>query len=384
MHILIIPSEHFVTEKAPLAGIFQAEQAVALQRAGHQVGVLSVGFITPRYLFKSYPYLDYQVLEGVTVYRKYQRFLLPFRLHTTKELLRKNVVMADDLFQRYVQQHGKPDVIHAHNFFYGGGVASHIGKKFKVPFVLTEHSSAFARGKLPKGAQAMITGICHQAKLVTCVSSKFQELLQAKLNMNFEVLHNILNRKFYSKKLKIPDSNRFTFLNVAMADENKAQSFLLKAFSEKFKGSSAFLKIVGDGPLLDVLKDKAKQLGIAEQVEFTGRLTREEVRKTMESGSCFVLPSKYETFGVVLIEALASGLPLVATKCGGPEDIVNDGNGILVEVADASALGDAMEYVYNHPSKFDGKALRQEAIDRFGEEAFVKKLLSLYEVALDD
>jgi len=99
---------------------------------------------------------------------------------------------------------------------------------------------------------------------------------------------------------------------------------------------------------------------------------------------CFVLPSRYETFGVVLIEALASGLPLIATKCGGPEDIVNCGNGVLVEIDNVELLAEAMRALKRNKHKYDANRLREEAILRFGEAAFVNNVLPIYEAAIND
>lgn len=385
MHILVIPSEHLTTEKAPLAGVFQLEQAVALKRAGHQVGILSVGFITPRYFLEKYPYPGIEVVEGVNVHRSYSRLLIPFRFRSSQSLLKKNIVMAETLYQQYVHQHGVPDVIHPHNFLYAGGIAAFLYEKYGVPFVLTEHSTAFARGLIPNEALPLIDSICKQAKKLSCVSGEFKKLLQSKLGYEFHVLHNILNRSFYSENLNESENSKFTFINVALADEKKAQGLLIKAFAESFTDDPAVkLNIVGDGPLLPLLKDQAIKLGVGEQVIFSGRLSREGVRQAMLDADCFVLPSRYETFGVVLIEALASGLPLIATKCGGPEDIVNCGNGVLVEIDNVELLAEAMRALKRNKHKYDANRLREEAILRFGEAAFVNNVLPIYEAAIND
>ena len=104
----------------------------------------------------------------------------------------------------------------------------------------------------------------------------------------------------------------------------------------------------------------------------------------MMNSDCFVLSSNFETFGVVLIEALACGLPLIATKCGGPEDIVNKQNGILMDVENQLQLEDAMLTMYKNANKYDKQKLRSDAKDRFGEKAFIKNAMKYYEVGINN
>jgi glycosyltransferase involved in cell wall biosynthesis len=102
-------------------------------------------------------------------------------------------------------------------------------------------------------------------------------------------------------------------------------------------------------------------------------------------GTCdaFVLSSSYETFGVVVVEALMNGKPVVATRCGGPEDIVVPGeDGLLVEKDNPEALAAAMLELRAQRDRFDAAAIRQRCIDRFGEAAFVRRHAKVYQAAL--
>ena len=103
-----------------------------------------------------------------------------------------------------------------------------------------------------------------------------------------------------------------------MGHEKKGQADLLRAFAERFAGDpSVRLGIGGDGPERGRLHELAGSLAIAEQVDWLGALDRDGVRQAMCEADAFVLPSRLETFGVVVIEALACGLPVVATRSGG-------------------------------------------------------------------
>lgn len=388
MHILIIPSEHLVTESAPLAGVFQYEQAQALSDAGYKVGVISVGFVTLRYLFKKYSYKRRESFDNLNLFRKYKRLTLPHRYYPFKILKNKYLALFFKEFDDYIKNNGKPDVVHAHNFLYAGCIAKELKQRYGLPFILTEHSSSFARGSVPTSIDKDLTEVCNQANALTCVSSAFSTVLNKRLNFAFDVFHNIVDNSFFSLKLNDNKNKNFTFLNVASLDANKNQRLLLLVFAEQFKNQSIQLKIIGDGPLMTELITLSEKLGISPQVEFLGRLPRNEVRNQMLNAHCFVLPSNYETFGVVLIEALASGLPLIATKCGGPEDIVNQSNGILVDTENQEQLGDAMQamvqdYYKNSLKAFNPQNLRNESLEKFGEQAFVTNAINYYKQAIE-
>lgn len=382
MHILIIPSEHFVTEKAPLAGIFQFDQATALARAGHRVGVISVGFHNFRDVLASYPYRREQTVDNLHVYRRYKKSFLPQRFFSQELVEKRNITLFLKIFATYVKRHGKPDVIHAHNVFYAGFVAHHVSAQYSIPYVLTEHSSAYARGVFPPALTSRAKPVCEAARNLSCVSYSFQAILRQQLGFSFDVLHNIVDAAFFDTQLKHAEDGEFTFLNVASLDENKNQALGLRAFASALKGRRASFRIAGAGPLSRPLESLATELGVEKQVVFLGQIPREAVREEMGKADCFVLPSNFETFGVVLIEAMACGLPLIATRSGGPEDIVTDKNGILVGVGAEDELAAAMTHMHDRSGEFPRAEVREYARRNFGERAFVQKAISIYQKAL--
>jgi glycosyltransferase involved in cell wall biosynthesis len=142
------------------------------------------------------------------------------------------------------------------------------------------------------------------------------------------------------------------------------------------------LTVVGNGPSRRSLEDLATALNIDDQVRFTGTLDREEVRAAYSSSDVFVLASRTEPFGVVLVEAMATGLPLVATRSGGPEDIVTPNTGILVPTDDPEALAAAVKTLRDAPAdRFRAETIRSVAVDRYSSDAFVQRSRSLYEDA---
>ena len=99
----------------------------------------------------------------------------------------------------------------------------------------------------------------------------------------------------------------------------------------------------------------------------------------MAAANVFVLPSHHETFGVVVIEALALGKPVIATRCGGPESIIESGDGLLVPTNNIEALAQAMAEISSHMDQYDPVDIRERCRIRFGEEAIVSRLIEVYQ-----
>ena len=107
-------------------------------------------------------------------------------------------------------------------------------------------------------------------------------------------------------------------------------------------------------------------------------VAQDEVARLMAESAVVVLPSRAESFGAVLVEALACGTPVVATRCGGPEDIVTPEDGELVPVGDADALADAVATVLRDTGRFRPEELRERALERFGWPTVVRRTTAVY------
>ncbi|MCG3672265.1 glycosyltransferase [Aliarcobacter butzleri] len=385
MHILIIPSEHFVTQIQPLGGIFQYHQAKALNNVGHQIGILSVGYITPRYLVSKYIYKKEEKKENINIKREYKQLYFPHRYIPFKVLKSNYIKMADKLYKEYIKEFGIPDIIHAHNFLYAGIIAKFLKDKYRVNYVITEHSSSFVRNKLSSEKIKSIEDVAKNASKVTAVSSSFNNILKEYTKTNIDLLPNIVDNFFFQKKFQDKISKNFIFLHIASLDKNKNQELLIKSFEKIAKlNHNVYLNIAGSGYMKKYLESLVKKLDIQKQVNFLGRISQEKVRDEMMKSNCFVLSSNFETFGVVLIEALACGLPLIATECGGPKDIVNKKNGILIKTNNQLELKKAMLYMYENSYKYDREKLRNDAKERFGEKAFIENVIKYYKVRINN
>lgn len=390
MHILIIPSERYVTTDKPLGAIFQYHQAHALKHAGLKIGVVAPAPCSLRYL-KRRPRgcsrgIEFYIDDGIPVYRfqgsNWTTGKIPALYQAYWDRIGRR------LYERYVSDYGRPDLIHAHNTLQAGVFAVRYLAPRGIPVVITEHSSIYVQRRLKPWQRENARYALKKASARLVVTPKLGERLEELFGDSvrpWRVVPNVLENMFEHAKLSPLDTRDkgFVFLNVAMLQPVKNHVGLLKAFSLAFKGRlDVRLRIGGDGPLMRQLQDLVVNLGIAKQVHFLGRLNREQVLSEMQACDAFVLPSFYETFGVVLIEAAACGKPLIATQGSGPDSIVNEENGLLVPPGDDKALAQAMITMYEHASDYDPTAIRRACLARYGEKAVVDQLKAIYQQVL--
>lgn len=388
MHVLIIPS-WYPKKSDDINGCFFREQAILLRKNGCKVGVIHQELRSLknwRSLFSSTPNLNTENDEEVLTYRSWGVNWFP-RINVLA--IKLFTWYGIRLYKRYVAENGAPDIVHVHSILYAGLIAKKIFKKHKIPFIITEHSSAFSRNLIKNNELLITKKVSSVASRKFAVSKEFAELLNSitgKENRPWEDLPNTVNKKFYTE---LPQKNkiesRFDFINVAFMNENKRQSNVLQAFANICKqNQNAYLTLGGDGPMRGQLENLTYNLGIKDRVKFLGMLSREQVMTAISSADAFVLSSRHETFGIVLIEALALGKPVIATRCGGPESIVRNKDGILIPVDDISALTAAMKQMIEKYNEYDSNEIRIACKLRYGETVISKKLIQTYAAAISE
>ena len=138
------------------------------------------------------------------------------------------------------------------------------------------------------------------------------------------------------------------------------------------------VRLAGKGSLREELEQQAKKLGISDRVKFLGRLSREEMQEVLQGANCFVLSTRYEAFGVVLLEAMATGLPVIATRSGGPDSIVNRDNGLLIESENTDELAGAMEQMMAHIHDYPADKIRSETLQKYGDASVMEQYNQLF------
>ena len=384
MHVLIVPSEHFLTPTLPLAGVFQFDQARVIASKGINVGVISVGKVPMSHLLRPYRYRQEELCDGIPVLKRYTRWARPHRLDAHLRGVASYVRLATKLYRRYVTSNGRPDLIHAHNIRYAGLVACALAAEFRVPFVITEHSSEYGVPFDDEARRVVYLQCIRSARGFAAVSLSHARIIAMRLGCDMadiKVIPNVLPPEFQESPPFVEQKafgSPYRFLNVAQLVPVKNQDLLLKAFSRAFHSQPVTLQIVGDGPLENALRLRTVQLGISGQVNFLGRLDRLGVRQAMREADAFVLCSNFESFGVVAAEAASQGLPVIATDCGGPGEIIDSESGYLVPVGSEEALAAAMIGARNDSARFSAAEISRRCRERFGPEALARSLRTFY------
>ena len=277
---------------------------------------------------------------------------------------------------------GPVDIIHAHVGYPAGFIAMNLAQERDLPYVLTEHMGPFPSyydsdklGRLkPFYMQAYM-----RADANVAVSPSLASVMKGMGIPKVKVIPNFIDEHFFqpgSSPLRKRDT--FTFFTLSSITPAKGIDQLLHAIKKLGIATDVKFKIGGDGFHSQEFKRLAEQLGIAAHIEWLGPLSRKEALAAFQQCDAFVLPSLHESMGVVYIEALACGKPVIATKCGGPETIVRDYNGLLIEKNDITALADALQHMIDNAHKYNADAIRQDFLNRFSSRAVVPQLIDLY------
>jgi glycosyltransferase involved in cell wall biosynthesis len=387
MHVLFIPSWYPASPSDPF-GCFFREQALALRSHGMNVGVITPAMrsLTSGLAAWRGPFgITEEMDEGMPTLRYHG-----VRLYSWNHALNMRFWERCGLraFDRYRARYGMPDLLHVHGTIFGLAWASAIQSQHGVPFVVTEHSSEFTLGNIRPRLKRYLVDRVRTASRCFAVSVDLSERLSRLMPTGatpfWEVMPNLVASSLAPAPPASGSDGAFTLLNVAGMHPNKGQHHLLRAFAFAIRLQPEMrLRIVGGGPEAKALERLTRDLGISEHVTFLGMCSRERVAQEMALCNTFVLSSSYETFGVVVVEALMNGRPVVATRCGGPEDIIVPGeDGLLVEKDNPKALAAAMLELRAQRDRFDAAAIRQRCIDRFGEAAFARRHAEVYQAVL--
>lgn len=191
------------------------------------------------------------------------------------------------------------------------------------------------------------------------------------------MIFNGRNLDEFQTKKKYSEKEYIEFLHVGRFSDQKNHIMLINAFADALKQNPKLrLVLVGDGPLLGEVKEKVLLLGIGENVEFLG--LRTDVNNLMNNADVFLLPSKYEGMPISLIEAMASGLPIIATNVGGVSDMINERSGLLIQVDQQELTRAMLLFAESKQRREDlGKNAKIDSV-RFSHIHMAEEYLRLY------
>ncbi len=376
MKVLLIPS-WFPPALEQLGGSFIQEQAISLAAEGIDIAVIIVRstFNPLDRIKKIEDRIKFSDRNGVKTY-EVTAFLgpkrIPFFYNWWKEEYKK-------AYKTIFFNEDKPDLIHAHGYV-GGFFARELNKTFGIDYIITEHNSSLLYKGAPKQYFNRLTSTYNDAKKVLAVGPQLKDTLRLLSDVDVALIDNgVLADRF--KIIKTKPKHPFVFCNLGSLIPRKNQLLLLEEFASLVSANPRIefrLRIVGNGPLENKLRSEAKKLAVSDKVEFLGSKPRNEVRSLIASSHCLVSTSHIETFGITLVEALFCGIPVISSKTGIAEEVINKSNGLVFDLGDKNDLHRAMFSLYNHYDRFEPDYIRKEAVMRFDQKVISGKLAKIY------
>lgn len=375
MHILILPSE-YPTSDHKLGGIFTFEQEKYLKRK-NKLGVIYIYLFSLKKIFSS---LFFKILSSEK--KNKQKFFFYFPRIPYFKLINYylHYFFFLKLFKKYIKKNGKPDLIHVHFSEFSILTAYKIKQEFKIPYILTEHSTDFLDGKYNKkykknsNIYKKINKALLNSKKIICVSSILKQKIKEYYNIEskkFTVIPNLSKNLEYNFKKK---SNDIIF--VGSLDERKNPMLLIKAY-EKINNNKLRMKIIGDGYLRSKIENYIKGKNVFRFISIYKNLNRTKVLKSIGESKVLVLPSNYETFGIVIIEAYSMGVPVIMTDSLGVRDLNHKDCSILVKKNNVNNLAKSIiKILKNNKYKHD-KIVRYYKTN-FSPSVVTRKIQKLY------
>ena len=382
--LTFILSRGIPTEQYPTNGVFEFDQACALHEAGCQVVFLALDLRSARRVrrwgFQSF------TRNGVAV----RVLSVPLGNLPKKIFYPIGSWALQKLYARAVKEFGKPNVLHAHFTDYGY-LAAKLKETEQVPLVLTEHSSLVNQDKLPSDIEQAAKLAFTRADKLIAVSPALAEKMREHSHRSVLWIPDMVDTELFAytgeheqmrslwEETEL-EGGEFSFLSCGNLRKVKRMDVLIQAFARAFRDCpKVHLTICGQGEEEGNLRKLIYDLKMENRIELAGIRPREEIAQRLQQADCFVLASVSETFGVSYLEALSCGVPVIATRCGGPECFVNEHNGLMVEPDDVEGLASAMLTMYCNGGSYNRAAIAQEVRNHYSSQAVAARLMEQYE-----
>jgi L-malate glycosyltransferase len=365
MRILLL-TPWYPNEKNPGAGVFIKSQAKALS-AHHTVSVISSVVDYENFSFSSIA-LQESSDQNVQEYRIVVKKSFPIfnQLNYLWLLISTSLKIAREF---------QPDLIHAHVGYPSAFWAWSLSRLLKVPFVVTEHTRPSNNFRSFIHKWLTVFGM-KRASVLVAVSKMLANEVNQFVKRDVVVVPNIVETKRFDVA-PYPESKitHIGFLGT-LNQPVKGLDILLRALAHL--KTNFVLHVGGSGKLLRSYKTLAKELGIKQKCSFYGFVIPNEVPAFMSRLHFFVCASRSETFCVALAEAMAAGRPVVSTRCGGPEEFVDDSNGMLVNVEDVTSLQQGIEQMILNYKNYISTSISRSVNERFSEASFLLRIEAVY------
>lgn len=360
-------AEWFPNSEDPQLGIFIVKHIQVIQKFQKCLTIVIEADkdLNQAFIIEKYNHLGLDILKGT--YKQYTKW----------QKIRNRWNYWRLLFHIMKKLEISPSAIHVHAPRRSTLLVSYFSKIWNCPYIISEHW----HGWLNKSYRPSIVrkSFFKRANRITAVSKTLAISIQEKTTANVKIVPNIVPEI----KVKEQKVTKKKIIVVAdLVDNTKNITGILTAFKTfQIDHKDWQLDIIGDGP--DGYKIKGFVIdNEIKGVQFLGRLPNDSVLALYEGYDFLISFSNFETFGLTLAEALAAGIPVIATKCGGPEAFINENNGILVNPGDEKALTAAMKAMTRKKDSYTVQSL-QRSVAQFQAPAVQNAFRNLYSDLVD-
>lgn len=377
MNIWVI-GRSFPMSNNNLRGSFEWEQASLLSRRGHKITYLACVFHHKNRI-RQWGYTAWKE-NGIQIHC-YSQLFAPERFNFHCQRLRSKRWL--ELMKKAEDQSGLPDVIHLHypSMLCETEVLEEYQKR-GVKIVSTEHWSRVMNKHLRSFELNRLKWHINQSNGIAAVSTALVTAMQELTSSprHITVIPNVINPLFKPHSQK-PNDGVFRFVTVGRLVSLRQYDKVIVAFDALFHGrNDVTLTLIGTGEEKKRLSKMIEALSAQNNIFMAGILARDKCAEAVANSDCLICYSKYETFGVPIIEAWGCGVPVIAPKQLG---LLDDENGSAIGIAadtdNINSLCDAMRSMVESENRFDPQFISSYAISHFSESAVYEKILSLYQ-----
>lgn len=390
MRILLI--NHFPLEGSG-SGVYTLNTAKSLVKKGHEVSII-MPEVTTKYKrydnIKLNPvyFFDKEKIEGQLPFNFPCFTTHPKSTNNFFDMTDSDINLYIDTFDKRIKKEideFKPDVIHVQHIW----ILAYVATKYNIPVVITAHGTDIIGHERSNRFHKYTNEAAKKCEKIICISDDNKELVLNNFPFVNDKVMQIKNGYdetiFYKEKYNKKEVLKELGIN---KDYNKIVCFAGKL--TKIKGVDVLLEaakvyekkdiltlIAGNGELFDELNSLKDKLGL-KNVYFLGNKDHDTLRKIYNISDVSIVPSRFEAFGLVAVEALACGTFVIASNVGGLPGIINNKVGIITKKDDSKMLAKFIDDVLNKKITYDSNSLAKYAYDNYAQTSIIDSLINVY------
>lgn len=325
------------------------------------------------------------ILELIAYYKKYNSkfpllsFVIKFKdkIHAYKKT-----------YKYLIQKVKSIDLVHVNVMLPAGVFAKILLKKYKIPYIITEHWTKFlsiSNDSFTFLEKKMIKNIGKKASAICPVSKNLKnEMIQFGLNNKYFVVPNVVNTNIFFPPKQEVFHQKIRFLHIShLEDKHKNVSGILNSFKKLSSFRSDFFLTISGNRNIEIHKAYAEKLNFPKKmICFEGSKSQEEVAESMRNHDVFIMFSNYENLPCVISEAHVTGIPVISSDVGGVSEMIDDGNGILVDAGNEAMLLEKIIQIMDNIKEYSKGKISEKAKERYSYESVGNKYYEIYKNVL--